>query len=134
MPAVENLAAATIDIQGLRVLVLDASGPVIVGERDAPDYIGECFSNQTRMVVLPVTRLTPDFFTLRTRVAGDVIQKFINYDIRVTILGDIRAYIEQSDALRDFVRESNRGDWVWFLEDQAELERRLAEAAQGLGL
>jgi hypothetical protein len=44
------------------------------------------------------------------------------------VVGDVSAHLAQSDALRDFVIESNRGEHVWFVRDLAELEARLAAA------
>jgi len=58
-------------------------------------------------------------------VAGEILQKLINYRFRVAILGDVSAAVAGSAALRDFVVESNRGEMVWFLPDLAALEARL---------
>jgi hypothetical protein len=80
------------------------------------------------MVVIPVSRLSDDFFRLSTRLAGDVLQKFVNYRLRVAIVGDMSQWTAQSGPLRDFVSESNRGRSVWFMADLDELEQRLAEA------
>ena len=59
-------------------------------------------------------------------LAGEVMQKFVNYQRQVVILGDLAEAVAASDALRDFVRESNRGRSVWFVADRAELEAKLA--------
>jgi hypothetical protein len=112
-------------IGGAPVLRLNDSGEPIANERDASDVMGEIFSSQARFVAIPASRLAPDFFVLRTRLAGEVIQKFVTYGIGVAILGDIAAQVARSDALRDFVRESNRGNHVWFLADDAALEAKL---------
>lgn len=80
------------------------------------------------MVVVPVARLHPDFLRLRTRIAGEFAQKFATYRRRLVIVGPLGAALEESEALRDYVRESNRGEVVWFVADQAELERRLQGA------
>jgi hypothetical protein len=112
-------------IAGLRVLALPAEGPIIAGERDATDLIGEAFSGQAGLVAIPLARLSPDFLALSTRLAGDVLQKFVTYGLRVAILGDVSRAVEASDSLRDFVRESNRGQWVWFLNDLEALRIRL---------
>ena len=45
--------------------------------------------------------------------------------MRVAILGDISRYVAESSALRDFVRETNPGDSVWFLSTPEELEEKL---------
>ncbi|MGH2840870.1 MAG: DUF4180 domain-containing protein [Solirubrobacteraceae bacterium] len=44
-------------------------------------------------------------------------------------MSDIRAYLDASGALCDFVGESNRGRYVWFVADEAELEARLLDSA-----
>ncbi|MFJ9607605.1 DUF4180 domain-containing protein [Kitasatospora sp. NPDC101176] len=109
------------------VLRLPAEGAPIRGEQDALDVIGDAFGRGATWVVVPAARLHPDFFALRTRVAGGIVQKFVNYRVGLVVLGDIAAHVAASDALRDFVRESNRGDQLWFLADEAALEARFAE-------
>nr|WP_272886709.1 DUF4180 domain-containing protein [Phenylobacterium aquaticum] len=111
------------------VLTVSPEGPRIGSERDAADIVGQAFEQGAAWVALPVERLGPDFFRLSTRIAGEVIQKFITYRFKVAVVGDISAYVADSDALRDFVYESNRGQQVWFVADQGELARRLAAIA-----
>ena len=62
----------------------------------------------------------------RSSTIGELLQKFVNYGRRVVILGDVSQAVAGSKALRDFVRESNRGASVWFVPDMAALEARLA--------
>jgi hypothetical protein len=64
-----------------------------------------------------------------TRLAGEITQKIVNYRLTLAVLGDISRHVEASGALRDYVWESNRGDHVWFLADQAELKAKLARRA-----
>jgi hypothetical protein len=112
-----------------KVLSVSIEGPSISSERDAADIVGQAFEQGAAWVALPVERLGPDFFRLSTRIAGDVIQKFVTYRFKVAVVGDISAYVADSDALRDFVYESNRGQQVWFVSSLTELERRLAAIA-----
>ena len=100
---------------------LPVAGKLIASEADAVDIIGETYGTVTETVVIPVARLTPDFFRLGTGLAGAILQKFTNYQLRVAIVGDISAYTEKSAPLRDFVRESNRGTQVRFVVSEAEL-------------
>lgn len=104
----------------------DAAGPIITRTDDAMDLIGNASYSGVNLVVLPVERLDPEFFRLSSGLAGDVLQKFVNYRVRVAVVGDISAYVEASDALRDFVWESNRGEHVWFVADEAALREKLA--------
>ncbi len=113
------------DLAGTRVFLLDAEGPVIVRELQASDLIGDVYGSNARFIAIPLSRLSDDFLRLSTRVAGEILQKLINYHFRVAVLGDVSAAVAASDALRDFVVESNRGEMVWFLPDLAALEARL---------
>lgn len=111
---------------GVRVFTCAPDGPRLAGERDAIDVIGETYGQEVSLVVVPVERLDEAFFTLSTRVAGEVMQKFVNYGLRLVVLGDVSRHLAASSALRDFVRETNRGRHVWFVTDLDELEARLA--------
>jgi len=114
---------------GVIAYVCDGDGPKLDGERAATDVIGDVFGSGARLVAIPVERLGEGFLTLSTRIAGGVIQKFVNYGLRVAFVGDVSEAVAASDALRDFVRESNRGRHVWFVDDLAELEGKLAAQA-----
>lgn len=107
------------------VWVCPEDGPTMRSEADAVDVIGQTYGSEAELIVIPVGRLGADFFTLRTRVAGEMLQKFVNYRLRVAIVGDIAEHVESSSALADFVRESNRGNQVWFAASREELESRL---------
>lgn len=115
-------------LAGHAVFVCAPDGPVLASEADAVDLIGSLWGIEAEWVALPVARLSPGFLTLRTGLAGAVIQKFVTYRLRLAILGDISAEVAVSPALADFVRESNSGDRVWFVNDPAALEARLAKA------
>jgi len=118
--------ADTVEMLGsIRALFCDSDGPTIRSDRDAVDLIGMALSERCGLVVLPVERLGDDFFQLKTRILGEVIQKFVNYERRLAILGNIDHHLEASKALRDFVYETNRGRQVWFVADRAQLESRL---------
>jgi hypothetical protein len=112
-------------INDVPVFVCDPEGAPIAGERDVLDLIGDAGYQGARWVVVPAARLDETFFRLRTRVAGDIVQKFVQYDIGLVVLGDIARHTEASPALRDFVRECNRGRHTWFLADDEELRERL---------
>jgi hypothetical protein len=113
---------------GVPVLVCDPDGPVVATEQDALDLVGAAFLG-ARVVAVPAVRLDPSFFTLDTRFAGEVMQKFVNYRLKLAIIGDISEHLAASSALRALVHESNRSDHIWFLPDLDALDARLAEPA-----
>ncbi|GIH22199.1 hypothetical protein Aph01nite_05090 [Acrocarpospora phusangensis] len=95
-------------------------------EHDAVDLIGEAFGQQADVVAIPAQRLDDAFFQLRTGLAGTIMQKFVTYRLLLVITGDITHHTATSTALRDFIRETNKGDQVWFLQDPTDLDNRLA--------
>lgn len=112
-------------IAGVIAYVCAAEGPTLDGERAATDIIGDALGAGAEVVVIPVERLGSGFLTLSTRIAGEAIQKFVNYGLQVAFVGDIAEAVAASHALRDFVRESNRGRHAWFVADVAEVVVRL---------
>ena len=115
---------------GIRVLHLDADGEPISTPDDAADLVGTAWSHQAGLVAVPVERLDPKFFRLKSGIAGEITQKLVNYRLRLAVVGDISTKVSKSAPLRDFVRESNRGDHVWFVDDESELDRKLADRAR----
>jgi hypothetical protein len=113
------------EIAGVRVLACAPDGPTLARAGDVSDFISAAWEHKSALVAIPVQRLADDFFRLRTGLAGEAIQKFVNYRIRLAIVGDISAFLAESAALRDFIYESNRGQQVWFVDDIAALCHRL---------
>ncbi|MDG4819934.1 DUF4180 domain-containing protein [Micromonospora sp. WMMD956] len=116
------------ELAGVPVLVCDPDGPLVATEQDALDLIGAAFLG-AQVVAVPANRLPEGFFSLGTRFAGDVMQKFVNYRLRLAVIGDISERLARSPALRALVHESNRADHVWFLPDLDALDARLRAAA-----
>ncbi|MFC4149742.1 DUF4180 domain-containing protein [Micromonospora mangrovi] len=118
------------DRAGVPVLVCDPAGPPVATAQDALDLIGAAFAG-AEAVAVPATRLSADFFALGSRVAGDVMQKFVNYRLRLVVVGDIAGHLAASAALRALVHESNRADHVWFVPDLDALDARLRAGRSG---
>lgn len=114
------------ELHGTNVLICAPEGPPLASERDASDLLGAAWAAEATMVAIPVARIDPAFFRLATRIAGDVAQKFVNYRVRLAVVGDISGHCAGSKALRDFVHESNQGQALWFVDDLAALDARLA--------
>lgn len=114
-----------ITLGGRPIMLCAPTGLRLDSELAAVELIGSLWGQEVDWVVLPTARLGETFFDLRTGLAGAVIQKFVTYRLRLAIVGDISADLAASGALRDFVRESNGGDRVWFVPDLATLETRL---------
>lgn len=70
--------------------------------------------------------LCGDFFILSTGVAGEILQKLMNYRFKAAIYGDYTAYT--SKPLQDFIRESNRGRDFFFVPTRADAVEKLRDA------
>ena len=110
---------------GSGILRISADGAALAVPQDALDLIGDAWGANASTVVVPAGRFDPAFFDLRSGLLGEVTQKFVNYRIRLVVLGDVTEHLGASDAFRDYVRETNAGDQVWFVADDAELDTRL---------
>ncbi|MCF0071057.1 DUF4180 domain-containing protein [Dyadobacter sp. CY261] len=75
-------------------------------------------------IILHEQNIIPDFFDLKTGIAGEILQKFTNYRIRVAIVGDFTHY--ESKSLRDFIFESNKGRQINFLPSVEQAVARLS--------
>ncbi len=111
---------------GTRVAICAIDGPLLATPDDVGGFLGEAWGLEADWLVLPVSRLGSDFLTLRTRLAGEVTQKFVTYRTGLAIVGDISAEVSASDALRDYVRECNRGRQIRFAPDIHALKTELS--------
>jgi hypothetical protein len=114
------------ELNGIRILEFSVNDAEVSAVSDSSTLISLAIEHRAAMVILPVSEVDGAFFQLKTGVAGDLIQKFVNYRLRLAIIGDLAAYAEQSAALRAFISESNRGRTLWFSPTLAELHARLA--------
>ena len=112
----------------LRVLAVPAEGAPIGDESAALDVVGDALGVGAQVVSIPVARLAPEFFRLRSGVAGAVTAKFANYRLRLVVVGDPALHGPPTGPVEDWMREANRGRTLWFVADDAELERRLEAA------
>jgi len=99
-----------------RLLAEVISDQVILATvKDALDLIGNMSYQGFDGVVIYEHNVRPEFFVLKNRLAGDILQKFTQYAMSLTLIGDFGRYA--SPSLRDFIRESNQSGLVSTRED-----------------
>jgi hypothetical protein len=86
---------------------------VITEAQDILDLMGDAVSENCNRMIIREENLNPDFFKLQTGLAGEILQKFSNYNFKLAIIGDFNKY--KSKNLQDFIRESNKGNMVFFV-------------------
>ena len=112
-------------IAGQPVYVCADAGPCLAEYANLTELIGEAFGAGATLVAIPLARLGPNFLRLSSGVAGEVLQKLVNYRFHPVIVGDVAEAAAASAPLADFIRESNRGRTVWFVGGLAALEAKM---------
>lgn len=102
---------------------------ILHDEQSALDIIGElAFVHRVNYLVIPSSALDQRFFDLSTGLAGSILQKFVNYHVKVAIVGDFSIYT--SKYLHEFINEVNQRNEILFASsfDDA-VKRFLAKSA-----
>lgn len=104
---------------GIVCAVVVADTPVITDAQTALDLLMTAkYDIGTKNIVIDKKLIAEDFFILSTGLAGEILQKFINYGGRIAIYGDYSRYT--SKPLKDFIYESNKGKDVFFVSTEEE--------------
>ena len=85
---------------------------VIRSVHEALDIMAEAYHAGAEALILTSEHLAPDFFDLKTGLAGAILQKFSNYRMKLAIVGAFAK--PSSNSLRDFIYESNEGKQICF--------------------
>lgn len=100
------------------VVVISSKECLITDVQSALDLIMTVkYENNCMNIAVNKEAVTEDFFILSTCLAGEILQKFINYGVRFAIYGDFSKYT--SKPLKDFMYESNMGKDFYFQPDVA---------------
>lgn len=104
----------TIHYSGAVIAHLCGDTPVITDVQSALDAAMTARYNvQTDLIAINKRAICEDFFILSRGLAGEILQKYTNYHIRIAIYGDYSHYT--SKPLHDFIYESNKGESVFFV-------------------
>lgn len=94
---------------------------------DILDLMAEARYNDSGCMIIHAEDLGDDFFDLKTKIAGELLQKFSNYRMKLSIVGDFSGI--KSKSLTDFIRESNRTGIITFVSTVEEALTRLSKKA-----
>lgn len=85
---------------------------------DSLALLGNLYYQGFDKIILTEKNISPDFFDLKTKIAGDILQKFAQYKMALAIVGDFSKF--KSKSLADFIFESNKGKQINFVNVPAE--------------
>ena len=110
---------------GVPIAELVADGVVINNVQDALDLLGNAGYAGADKLIIHAENLIPDFFDLKTSIAGEILQKFSNYNMPLAIVANYSQYTSKS--LKDFIYESNKAGKVNFVSSVEEAIEKLAK-------
>lgn len=88
---------------------------LVSNPEDGLQLMADLYYQEFDKIILYEKNISPDFFDLKNGLAGEILQKFSNYRVRLVIVGDFSKYGGKS--IKDFIFESNNGRQVNFLPD-----------------
>jgi hypothetical protein len=115
-----------IDENKVRIAVVKDRSMLIADEQSAVDFIARVLEETGSDRIIVNKAVVPEeFFDLSTGLVGRILQKFVNYNVKLALVGDFSSY--QSKSLRDFIYESNKGRDVFFVQTEEEALGKLKE-------
>jgi len=110
---------------GVSIAQVESHETLITDVQSALDLMATVrYETGVDRMILPKAALDERFFVLSSGLAGDILQKFVNYQLKVAIVGDYAGYT--SKPLRDFIYESNNGSHVYFVATVEEALEKLS--------
>lgn len=107
------------------IAVVNDQGELIKDVQSALDLIATVhYESGSQRIVLHQSQLSEKFFDLKTGLAGEILQKFINYHVKAAFIGDFSVYSSQS--LKDFIYECNQGNDFLFLPNEQQAIEKLS--------
>jgi Domain of unknown function (DUF4180) len=85
------------ELNGTRILEFSVNDAEVSAASDFSALISLAIEHQAGLVILPASEVGDAFFQLKTGVAGDLIQEFVNYRLRLAIIGDLAAYVRSNE-------------------------------------
>ena len=85
---------------------------IISQGQDVLDLMGDLINDDCNKIIIREENLHADFFRLHTGLAGEILQKFSNYNFKLALIGDFSKY--SSKSFQDLIRESNKGNRIFF--------------------
>lgn len=106
-----------------RIAELEERSFQINDYQDALDLMANANCQDSIRQIIYADDLHQDFFTLSSGIAGEILQKYSNYNNKLAIIGDFSDI--KSKSLRDFIYESNNGSQIFFVANRDEAINKL---------
>ncbi len=109
---------------GIDIAVVSGDEMVIVDTQSALDLVMTVkYETGAERIAIDKEAVCEEFFILSTGMAGEILQKFMNYHVKAAVYGDYSHYT--SKPLKDFIYESNHGKDFFFVSTKEEAVQKL---------
>lgn len=109
---------------GKEIAIVNSNTVCISDVQSALDFMMSVnYETGSRSIIINREAIIEDFFVLSTRLAGEILQKFITYQFKIAIVGDFSGYT--SKPLKDFIYESNNGKDIFFVSSEEDAIKKL---------
>ena len=106
--------------------VVSSDSKVITDVDSALDLLMSAkYDAGTKAIIVDKKLVVEDFFVLSSGLAGEILQKYMNYGGKIAIYGDYSHYT--SKPLKDFIYESNKGKDIFFVATKEEAIQKITE-------
>jgi hypothetical protein len=95
-----------------KIAEVQANEVIIRRVQDALDLMVDPALAGAKKIIVRQENLAPDFYNLPSGLAGEIMQKFVNYQIQLAIVGDFGQV--NSASLKALIYESNRSGQIFF--------------------
>lgn len=96
------------------IVYIDSEDVLISDSQSALDLMMTVkYEIECSRIILDKKAISEEFFRLSSGIAGEVLQKFINYHTKLAIIGEFSKYTSKS--LHDFIYECNKGKDIFFV-------------------
>ena len=117
----------TTETNGHVIAIVQADSVILIDEQSTLDMIMTItYDHNSNRIAINKEAISEDFFILSTKLAGAVLQKFVNYNMKFAVIGDFSGYT--SKALKDFIYECNKGDNIFFVSSEQEAIDKLSKS------
>lgn len=111
------------ELHGTKIAEIRSDDLVINNVQDALDIMANADALGARKIILYEKNISPEFFQLKTGLAGEVLLKFTNYKVDLAIIGEFSKY--KSKSLEAFIYETNKGNQFYFVQNIETAKNRL---------
>ena len=115
----------THEIDKIKIAEIIFEQEIFYSSDDATDLLGDLYYQGYEKIIIYEKNISSEFFDLKNKIAGEILQKYSNYRVHLAIVGDFNKYTSKS--VKDFIFESNKIGHINFVSTVSDAISRLTK-------